>query len=161
MTSLCFRCILSITFSSSSVDYDFLLYSTPPASCKYPDNVFLLILFFCNLQLGYKSLFCIHHKISIIIWIFQHASLLTLCISVFTFFNIYLGIGVFTLFLKLYHCCCISIYFVLWIILTMKIWLYLFFLHFQLTKHLFTFSFYRNRIYLIPNVSILRHYSWT
>ena len=57
---------------------------------------------FCKPQAGYKSHFfflrlILRVKMSMIIWITQHAEFLLLCICVFTIFNIYLWMVVFTL----------------------------------------------------------------
>ena len=60
-------------------------------------DVLFIYYYFCNPQTGYKSLFtsCLHLKKSIIVA--QHVTLLVFCIGVFTLFNIYLRMIIFTL----------------------------------------------------------------
>ena len=87
----------------------------------------------------------LHLKNLFIIWITQHVRLLTFNMNVFTFFNVYFRLLIFTLFVSrvnLENCCCFAIH-VTWNMFTMEISLDMFFSCFQLTMHVFNFSFYR------------------
>ena len=72
--------------------FNFLASSNSDVSCSF-------IYSFLQPQAAYKNLlsFFLHLKKSIII-ITQHAALLVFCIGLFTLFNIYLGMIIFTLF---------------------------------------------------------------
>ena len=67
----------------------------------------------------------------------QHVTLLVFCIGVFTLFNMYLRMIIFTFFVD----SCIAIH-IMWNISTMKICLYTFFSRFQLAIDIPAFSFH-------------------
>ena len=126
--SLCSIMVSLMALWRSSLDIRFRRGTFHSFACSN-NFVNVIIYFYCNPQLGYNfflytcSCLLLHLKIYIIIWTTQLATLLSFCIIVFTLFNIYLEMVVFTLFVhrvNLQHCCCITI-FVIWSILTLKI----------------------------------------